>query len=68
MGVGLAVAVLLDATIVRMVLLPSVMALLGERNWRTPRGLSRLPSPEHGEAEAAGAVAEPVPSGPGLHG
>ena len=37
MGVGLAVAVLLDATIVRMVLLPSVMALLGERNWRTPR-------------------------------
>lgn len=67
MGVGLAVAVLLDATIVRMVLLPSVMALLGERNWRTPRGLSRLPSPDHGEA-AAGAVAEPIPAGPGIHG
>ncbi|MCX4848398.1 MMPL family transporter [Streptomyces sp. NBC_00893] len=47
MGVGLAVAVLLDATVVRMVLLPSVMALLGERNWRTPRALSRLPSLEH---------------------
>ncbi|MGW9303644.1 MMPL family transporter [Streptomyces cyaneofuscatus] len=46
MGVGLAVAVLLDATVVRMVLLPSVMLLLGERNWRTPRGLSRLPSLE----------------------
>lgn len=51
MGVGLAVAVLLDATIVRMVLLPSVMALLGERNWRTPRGLSRLPSLDHSEPE-----------------
>ncbi|MGW1689700.1 MMPL family transporter [Streptomyces sp. NPDC002399] len=51
MGVGLAVAVLLDATIVRMVLLPSVMTLLGERNWRTPRGLARLPGLEHGEPE-----------------
>ncbi|MFI1889598.1 MMPL family transporter [Streptomyces jumonjinensis] len=61
MGVGLAVAVLLDATVVRMVLLPSVMALLGERNWRTPRLLRRLPEPSHGEAEpscaaSAGAV------------
>ncbi|MEU8675996.1 MMPL family transporter [Streptomyces sp. NPDC048560] len=52
MGVGLAVAVLLDATVVRMVLLPSVMALLGERNWRVPRGLSRLPVLEHGEPAA----------------
>ncbi|MEU2135262.1 MMPL family transporter [Streptomyces sp. NPDC018352] len=51
MGVGLAVAVLLDATVVRMVLLPSVMALLGERNWRTPRALTRLPSLEHEEPE-----------------
>lgn len=34
MGVGLGVAVLLDATVVRMVLLPSLMVLLGERNWR----------------------------------
>ncbi|WP_330452095.1 MULTISPECIES: MMPL family transporter [unclassified Streptomyces] len=63
MGVGLAVAVLLDATLVRMVLLPSVMALLGERNWRTPRGLGRLPSPDHGEPEPA-TVATPV--GPGV--
>ncbi|MEU5401684.1 MMPL family transporter [Streptomyces sp. NPDC005963] len=52
MGVGLAVAVLLDATVVRMVLLPSVMALLGERNWRTPRLLRRLPVLEHGEPPA----------------
>ncbi|KAK1178637.1 MMPL family transporter, partial [Streptomyces sp. NBS 14/10] len=43
MGVGLAVAVLVDATLVRMVLLPSVMALLGERNWYLPRALSWLP-------------------------
>jgi uncharacterized membrane protein YdfJ with MMPL/SSD domain len=42
-GVGLAVAVLLDATIVRAVLLPSVMAMLGERNWYLPRWLQRLP-------------------------
>ncbi|WP_171171823.1 MMPL family transporter [Streptomyces sp. I05A-00742] len=43
MGVGLAAAVLLDATVVRMVLLPSVLALLGERSWRLPRALRRLP-------------------------
>jgi len=44
MGFGLAVAVLLDATVVRAVLLPSVMKLLGERNWYLPRSLERLPS------------------------
>ena len=43
LSVGLAVAVLLDATVVRGVLLPSVMTLLGERNWYLPRWLSRLP-------------------------
>ncbi|MFE3899327.1 MMPL family transporter [Streptomyces sp. NPDC059153] len=63
MGVGLAVAVLLDATIVRMILLPSVMALLGERNWRTPRGLTRLPVLEHGEPETG-----EVPVGSGARG
>jgi RND superfamily putative drug exporter len=42
-GVGLAAAVLLDATIVRAVLLPAVMALLGERNWYLPRWLQWLP-------------------------
>src|SRR5262245_66479562 len=36
LGVGLAVAILLDATLIRVVLLPSVMALLGERNWYRP--------------------------------
>jgi uncharacterized membrane protein YdfJ with MMPL/SSD domain len=42
-GVGLAVAVLLDATVVRAVLLPSVMCLLGERNWYLPHWLRWLP-------------------------
>jgi uncharacterized membrane protein YdfJ with MMPL/SSD domain len=41
MGVGLAVAVLLDATIVRGVLLPATMSLLGERNWWLPKRGSR---------------------------
>jgi uncharacterized membrane protein YdfJ with MMPL/SSD domain len=42
-GVGLAVAVLIDATIVRAVLLPASMKLLGEWNWYLPRWLERLP-------------------------
>jgi len=42
-GVGLAVAVLLDATIVRAVLLPASMKLLGDWNWYLPRWLERLP-------------------------
>jgi RND superfamily putative drug exporter len=43
MGVGLAVAVLLDATIVRAVLLPATMTLLGDWNWYLPRWLEWLP-------------------------
>jgi RND superfamily putative drug exporter len=43
MGVGLAVAVLLDATIIRGVLLPSTMKLLGPANWYLPRVLRWLP-------------------------
>jgi uncharacterized membrane protein YdfJ with MMPL/SSD domain len=42
-GVGLAVAVLIDATIVRAVLLPASMKLLGDWNWYLPRVLQRLP-------------------------
>jgi uncharacterized membrane protein YdfJ with MMPL/SSD domain len=62
MGVGLAVAVLLDATVVRAVLLPSTMALLGEANWYLPRWLGRLPKVSHGEEEAPASPAEhPVP-------
>jgi uncharacterized membrane protein YdfJ with MMPL/SSD domain len=43
MGVGLAVAVLLDATIVRAVLLPATMKLLGDWNWYLPKHLGWLP-------------------------
>ena len=42
MGMGLTVAVLLDATVVRIVLLPALMLLLGERVWNTPPWLDRL--------------------------
>lgn len=43
LGFGLAVSVFLDATIVRSVLVPSVMTLLGDRNWWLPRWLEWLP-------------------------
>jgi RND superfamily putative drug exporter len=43
MGFGLAVSVLLDATVIRALLLPAVMTLLGERNWWLPRIFARLP-------------------------
>jgi uncharacterized membrane protein YdfJ with MMPL/SSD domain len=50
MGIGLAVAVLIDATIVRAVLLPATMKLLGDWNWYLPRWLDWLPQLEaHGE-------------------
>jgi RND superfamily putative drug exporter len=41
-GLGLAIAVLVDATIVRMVLVPATMELLGDRNWWIPRWLDRI--------------------------
>lgn len=43
MGFGLAVAIILDATIVRSVLVPATMKLLGDRNWYFPRWLNWLP-------------------------
>jgi RND superfamily putative drug exporter len=46
-GVGLAVAVLIDATIVRAVLLPATMKLLGDWNWYLPRWLDWLPQVKH---------------------
>jgi len=44
MGVGLAIAVFLDATVVRAVLLPAAMKLLGDWNWYLPRWLAWLPA------------------------
>ena len=42
MGTGLATAILLDATIVRMLLVPATMELLGDKNWWLPRWLDRI--------------------------
>lgn len=59
LGVGMAVAVLIDATLVRGILLPSALALLGERAWTLPGWLAWVPSLSvEGEAEAE---EEPVP-------
>ncbi|MBO8192022.1 MMPL family transporter [Streptomyces oryzae] len=68
MGVGLAVAVLLDATVVRMVLLPAVMMLLGERNWYLPRWLGWLPRMEHEAVPTVPAQAAPGAWGAGPYG
>ncbi|BET46896.1 MMPL family transporter [Streptomyces tendae] len=61
MGVGLAAAVLIDATIIRGVLLPAVMSLLGERNWYLPKWLHRLPDLTHDESPEA--IASPERDG-----
>jgi uncharacterized membrane protein YdfJ with MMPL/SSD domain len=47
LGVGLAAAILIDATLVRAVLLPATMKLLGKWNWYLPKGLHWLPKFEH---------------------
>jgi len=51
-GVGLAAAVLIASTIVRAVLLPATMKLLGEWNWYVPSWLEWLPQFGYAEAEA----------------
>jgi RND superfamily putative drug exporter len=56
MGIGLAAAVLIDATIVRGVLLPATMKLLGDKNWYLPKWLQWLPQIDHD----APVVAEPA--------
>ena len=48
-GVGLAAAILIDATIVRAVLLPATMKLLGDWNWYLPKWLEWLPHLDHGD-------------------
>jgi uncharacterized membrane protein YdfJ with MMPL/SSD domain len=55
MGAGLAAAILIDATVVRAVLLPATMKLPGRWSWYLPRRLEWLPRLEHGRS------AEPVP-------
>ncbi|GAA0655633.1 MMPL family transporter [Kitasatospora atroaurantiaca] len=63
MGVGLAVAVLIDATVIRGVLLPSVMSLLGERNWYLPKWLNWLPDLSHNDPIPPVTPAAPAPTG-----
>jgi uncharacterized membrane protein YdfJ with MMPL/SSD domain len=47
LGIGLAVAILLDATLIRAVLLPATMKLLGDANWYLPKRLHWLPRIAH---------------------
>jgi putative drug exporter of the RND superfamily len=75
LAVGLAVSVLIDATVIRAVLLPSVMALLGDRNWYLPKWLARFtaggagprppaaPLPPSGSRPPAGPRPEAEPGG-----
>jgi putative drug exporter of the RND superfamily len=49
-GVGLSVAILIDATIVRGVLLPATMKLLGKWNWYLPQRLAWMPEVRHHDA------------------
>ncbi|MGI5408032.1 MMPL family transporter [Streptomyces chartreusis] len=61
LGLGLAVSVLIDATVVRLLMVPAVMTLLGEHAWWTPRWLDRiLPHIDtEGAGEQLGALPEP---------
>ena len=59
-GLGLATAVFVDATVVRMVLVPSTMELLGDRNWWLPRWLDRLLPHVNVEREPATPVPAPA--------
>ncbi len=61
MGVGLAIAVLIDATVIRAVLLPSAMKLLGDWNWYLPRWLEWMPS-----LAAEGPLGEEIPDAPSV--
>ena len=74
LGVGMAVAIVLDATVVRMVLVPATMAMLGERNWWLPAWLDRLLPRIRAEVEDLAAVPaeasttlEPELEGAGTH-
>jgi len=69
MGVGLAFAIFVDATIIRGVLLPATMKVLGDRNWYLPRWLQWIPeldiegestSKEHKGRGFGGALPEPA--------
>jgi RND superfamily putative drug exporter len=66
-GFGMAVAVLIDSTIVRMILVPAVMELLGKAAWWFPRWLEWLPKldvegpADRGPTDPSGSEASPAP-------
>ena len=63
-GVGLATAIFLDATVVRMILVPATMELLGDANWWMPRWLSRVLPVVHVDAEEEAPPSRaPAPAG-----
>jgi RND superfamily putative drug exporter len=62
LGIGLPAAVLIDATVVRGVLVPAAMSLLGDRCWYLPRWLRWLPGSGAGTAPAPSLAAEPAPT------
>ncbi len=64
-GFGLAVAVLIDATVARIVLVPATMVLLGHANWWLPRWLERVLPAVYIEGEAALTRSERTPRSPG---
>jgi uncharacterized membrane protein YdfJ with MMPL/SSD domain len=62
MGFGVGIALLLDATLIRMVVVPAAMSLLGEWNWYLPSWLNWLPELHvEGDAESTVPMAD-VPS------
>ena len=68
-GVGMAIAVLIDATVVRVLLVPATMRLMGRWNWWAPGPLGRLAdrlgfNHVEDEVQAAATAATPAPSAP----
>jgi RND superfamily putative drug exporter len=59
-GLGMAAAILLDATLVRMVLMPSALHLLGEKGWWIPRWLDSLLPNSPAGPEGTGSPFEPL--------
>ena len=65
MGFGVAVALILDATLIRLVILPSTLSMLGQRSWYLPHWLDWLPylqaePPEAPSSDEPVAVARPL--------
>src|SRR6266545_8361949 len=62
-GFGLAAAIVIDATVIRSILLPASMKLLGEANWYLPKWLEWLPRLEHEASPPAERAPDAAPAG-----